>query len=414
MQGNTAKKKILFVITKGNFGGAQRYVYDLATSLSKDKFEAVVACGPAFAKATAGKAINSLSEMLKEKNIRTIVLENSEREINIKNDFKTFRNLIRIIKSEKPDAIHLNSSKIGLLGALVVLYLKIFQSFNLSIPKSIFTAHGWAFNEKQRSYLFRIMAYISQYLTVLICNTTIAVSEKAKRDIAFLPFIKNKIKVVYNGISNFKTLSKKEARVFISRQETPSTDSTNSLKSSSEQAKKTVVFSTSELHKNKGIDVALKALSLLPKETREKIIYSIAGSGEEKENLEKLISDLGIKKMVRFLGFVPDAKKLLSGTDIFLLPSRTEAFPYSLLEAGATGVPTIATSVGGIPEVIHDMQNGILIHPQNPKEIAEAILYLLDHKDKQKEFGSEIKKTISNFFSLEKMLSETISIYSPS
>jgi glycosyltransferase involved in cell wall biosynthesis len=108
---------------------------------------------------------------------------------------------------------------------------------------------------------------------------------------------------------------------------------------------------------------------------------------------------------------MPEAKKLLSGSDIFLLPSRTEAFPYVILEAGMAGLPIIATNVGGIPEVIHDMQNGILVHPRNSKEIAEAILYLLDHPKKQKEFGAEIHKTISNFFSLEKMLKETITLY---
>ena len=137
----------------------------------------------------------------------------------------------------------------------------------------------------------------------------------------------------------------------------------------------------------------------------------MAGDGEEKENLNKLVFELGIENIVRFLGFVPDAKKLLSGADIFLLPSRTEAFPYSILEAGMAGLPVIATSVGGVSEMIHDMQNGILVHPQNPKEMAEAILYILDHEENRKEFGHEIKKTITNFFSLEKMLSETIKIY---
>ena len=120
---------------------------------------------------------------------------------------------------------------------------------------------------------------------------------------------------------------------------------------------------------------------------------------------------MGISDIVKFLGFVPDAKKYLGGADIFLLPSRNEAFPYVILEAGAIGLPIIATSVGGVPEIINDMQNGILVHPKNPREIAEAIMYLLDHKEKQKEFGDEIKKTVMTFFSLERMLLETIGIY---
>ena len=381
------KKKILYVITKGNFGGAQRYVYDLATSLPKDKFEVLVACGT--------KEGSILMQKLLVKGIKTIALENSEREINIKKDFKTFRELIRIIKEEKPNIVHLNSSKIGLLGSLTILYLKIFQSFNHSILKCIFTSHGWAFNEQNRSAFSKIIFYLGHYLTVLICDKTIAVSEKTKRDISFLPFIENKISVIHNGINDFDIMPIDEAHLILA----------------SKENEKIILFSLSELHNNKGIDIALKAISLLPKDVRDKIIYTVAGDGEERENLEKFISNLGISGSIRFLGFVPDAKKLLFGADIFLLPSRTENLPYAILEAGAAELPIIATSVGGIPEVIRDMQNGILIHPRNPKEIAEAILYLLDHPEKQKEFGDEVKKTISNFFSLEKMLKETEKIY---
>src|SRR3989344_950530 len=118
------RKKILFCVTKGNFGGAQKYVYDLATNLSKAAFDIVVACG--------NKDGNALPQKLVEQNIRTIALENSEREINLKNDFKTFGELIKIIKEEKPDIVHLNSSKIGLLGSLAILYLRILNLFRAS------------------------------------------------------------------------------------------------------------------------------------------------------------------------------------------------------------------------------------------------------------------------------------------
>jgi len=370
------KRKILYVITKGNFGGAQRYVYDLATNLPENKFEVTVACGEG----------EILKKKLREKNIKVIELKSSQRDINISKDIKTFFEIKKIIKQERPDILHLNSSKIGGLGALAGRLA--------GVPKIIFTGHGWAFNET-RGVLSRIIILFLHWLTILLCHITIAVSEKAKRDVGWLPFIKSRVKVVYNGIEKFEALPKKEARIILA----------------SKDSGKIIIFSISELHKNKGVDVALKALSLLPKEIKEKIIYSVAGGGEEKENLERLASELEILDTVRFLGFVSDAKKLLFGADMFLFPSRTEAFPYAPLEAGLAGLPIIATSVGGVPEVIHDMQNGILIHPQNPKEIAEAILYLLDHPEKQKEFGGEIRKTVVNFFSLDKMLEETIKLY---
>jgi len=173
----------------------------------------------------------------------------------------------------------------------------------------------------------------------------------------------------------------------------------------------TTIFSLAELHPSKGLDIALRGIALLPEAIRHELVYYIAGNGESKEQLEKLAEDLGIKNIVHFLGFVDDAKKLLHEGDIFLLPSRNENLPFAILEAGMAGLSIIATSVGGVPEIINDMQNGILVHPKNPREIAEAIMYLLDHKEKQKEFGDEIKKTVMTFFSLERMLLETIGIY---
>lgn len=380
------RKKILFLITKGNFGGAQRYVYDLATHLPKEQFEAVVACGT--------KEGTTLIQKLSEKNIRTIGLETSEREINLKNDLTTVKEIIKLIKTEQPHILHLNSSKIGLLGALAVLFLKLrAPSFKL---KAIFTSHGWAFNEQHRSALSKIIFYVAHYFTVIVCDKTIAVSEKTKRDIAWLPFIKNKIKVVHNGIEKFKTLTKKDCAEILKK----------------EDKDQKIILTIAELHPNKGIDVALRGLALLPEKVKEKIIYYVAGSGEEKDKLEKLTVNLGLNKFVHFLGFVENAKSILPGADIVLVPSRTENLPFAVLEPGLYGLPIIATSVGGIPEIIKDMRNGILVHPRNPKEIAEAIIYMLHHKERTKEFGVEIKNTVTNFFSFEKMLEETINVYS--
>ena len=261
--------------------------------------------------------------------------------------------------------------------------------------RALFTSHGWAFYESKRSSISKLIYYIAHYITVLLCSKTIAVSDKTKKDIAWLPFIKNKIEVIHNGIKEFETLPREKSRKILS----PNNQN------------KTILFSLSELHENKGLDTALRGLAKLPKETKEKIVYSIAGSGDEKENLENLAKELGIKEIINLLGFVPDAKKLLSGADIFIFPSRNENLPFAILEAGLKGLPIITTSVGGIPEVITDMKSGILVHPNNPREITEAILYALDHPEKQKEFGLEVKKTVSENFSLEKMLEETIKQY---
>lgn len=371
------KKKILFAITKGNFGGAQRYVFDLATSLPQDQFEVLVTCGEG----------ELLKNKLREKNIKVIDLKSSQRDINTKKDIGTFLEIRRIILEEKPDVLHLNSSKIGGVGALAGRLC--------GVKKIIFTSHGWAFNEN-RGLLSKYLILFLHWLTIMLSHTTITVSHKAKRDIVWLPFIKNKIKVVHNGISDFETIERNEARKIL-------TDENN-------QNKK-IIFSLAELHNNKGIDIALKAISMLPQEIKNDLLFCVAGEGEEEENLINLIKKLELENSVILLGYIENGKKLLVGADIFLLSSRTEAFPYVILEAGIKSLPIISTCVGGIPEIIQNMENGILVHPKNPKEIAEAISYLREHPDYEEKFKKEIKKTITNFFSLDKMLDETIRIY---
>lgn len=369
-------KKILFMVTKGNFGGAQRYVFDLATNLPKDQFESVVACGEG----------TSLRNKLKEKNIRVVELLSSQRDINIIKDIKAFFEIKKIIDQERPDILHVNSSKAGGLGALAGRLA--------GVPKIIFTAHGWAFNEN-RSSLSKFIILCLHWITILLSHSTIAVSRKTKRDIGSMPFVEHKIKVVHNGLEHFDLLPRAEAEQILVKK----------------NDKQVVFFTLSELHWNKGLDTALQGIAELPSEIKEKIIYYIAGSGEERERLENLVEKLGIKDSVCFLGFVDDAKKLLSGADVFLFPSRNENLPFAILEAGYAGLPIIATSVGGIPEIIKDMQNGILIHKDNKKEVLEAITHLLNHPEKQKEFGEEIRKTVSTFFTLDKMVQETVRVY---
>lgn len=371
------KKKILFAITKGNFGGAQKYVFDLATNIDKEKYEVVVACGGG----------DALKNKLQGKNIKVIELESSQRDVSFKKDFKLYKEIRRIILQEKPDILHLNSSKIGGVGALA--------GRMCGVKKIIFTGHGWAFNEN-RNLISKFIILFLHWITIILSHTTIAVSKKAKKDIDWLPFIKNKIKVVYNGIENFETISREDSRKILCKENCDH---------------KTIIYTIGELHKNKGIDIAIKGLSMLPENIKNEIVYSIAGDGEEKENLITQVNDLNLGKTVHFLGYTENAKKLLNGADLFLLPSRTEAFPYVILEAGIIGLPIISSSVGGIPEVIDSMENGILIHSKNPKEIAEAIIYAWNQKDKQKKFSEEIKKTVMNSFSLDKMLRETTELY---
>src|SRR3989338_8949864 len=133
MPTNNKKKKILYVITKSNWGGAQNYVHSLATNLSEN-YETVVAHG--------GDGL--MCKKLDQSKIKRIRIKTLDRDVKIWNELKVLKKLIGIFKEEGPDIVHLNSSKIGGLGALAGRIA--------GIEKIIFTAHGFAFNE-DRGYL---------------------------------------------------------------------------------------------------------------------------------------------------------------------------------------------------------------------------------------------------------------------
>ena len=175
MKENT-KKKIIYCITKANWGGAQKYVYDLATSVDPDLYNVLVLVG----------GDGSLVNKLKDRGIKVIILKSLARDVSFIKDIMSFFRLLKIFHQEKPDIIHLNSSKMGLIGSLAGRILRI--------PKIIFTGHGWAFNE-DRSIFQKKIIYFLHKLTIHLAHTVIAVSEQTKNQIT-----KNKVckKIVVN------------------------------------------------------------------------------------------------------------------------------------------------------------------------------------------------------------------------
>src|SRR3989344_542220 len=183
------RKKILFVITKSNFGGAQRYCFDLATHLPKSEFEVkVVYGGTGEADAKRG----ALSINLQEKGIDGIFLQSFMRDVSFLKDARAFFELLTVFRREYPDIVHLNSSKAGGIGALAARSARV--------PKIIFTVHGWPFLE-DRSPLAKALIWIASLCTVLLCHKVICISEYDLRIAKQMPFIGERAVRIYNGIA---------------------------------------------------------------------------------------------------------------------------------------------------------------------------------------------------------------------
>jgi glycosyltransferase involved in cell wall biosynthesis len=130
----------------------------------------------------------------------------------------------------------------------------------------------------------------------------------------------------------------------------------------------------SNLRPIKGIDVLIRAVSLLPRDIR----LAVAGDGGERGKLEALARELGVAERTHWLGPVREVPELLRCFDLAVLPSRGEGFPNAVLEYLATGVPVVATAVGGVPEALDRGGCGVLVPPGDPRALAAGVAGLLD------------------------------------
>lgn len=377
------KIKILYCITKGNWGGAQKYVYDLATALPPDLYEVTVLLG----------SDGGLSQKLQAKGVRILIPGDISRDISLIKDFLTVLKLIKIFRRERPDIVHLNSSKMGLLGSIAGRLARV--------PKIIFTGHGWAFNE-DRGKLQKKIIYALHLFTIALSHCTIAVSKHTKNQILKNNFYSHKITVIRNGLDETDFYDQNTAREKI-------------LEKLGQGVSGRLWLGTiAELHKNKGLKYLIEAIHLLETGTDDRATIPaliIIGDGERKEKLEQRISRYGLQDLVFLAGRIEGAERYLKAFDIFALTSITEALPYAVLEAGQAGLPIVASGVGGISEIIDDMENGILVRPKEPEEIQKAIDFLLHEPQKALTFGQKIRQKISTNFSKEEMVQKTLALY---
>lgn len=369
--------KILYLITKGNWGGAQRYVYELSTSLS-ERHDVSVITGPGI-----------LGEKLTQAGIKTEIISELKRDVDASSDFSTFVFLLKYLKTHKPDLVHLNSSKIGALGSLAAKLVS-------RKTKIVFTSHGWAFNE-DRPFWQKELIRLIHLISVLLSDKTIAVSKSLIRP--YSTFAKYFIHIPL-GIETKSFLSVEGARTELLQK-------VHLRQSDLNERNPLWIGTIGELHKNKGHTFLIKSLA----KVSFPFIAFIIGEGEEREHLTKLIKTHNLERKVFLVGAIPEAYTLLKGLDLFVLPSTTESFGYVVLEAGMAQRPVIASQVGGLPEIITQLEDGLLTKPRDVRDLTRALEYLHEDKNKRQEMARNLREKVLRDYSKSTMISNTEKVY---
>lgn len=381
-----ATRKVLYVITKSNWGGAQRYVYDLATSLDRDQFEPVVALGGT---GQAGAKPGRLMQDLAARGVRTRVIEHFMRDMSLAADLAAFLELFRVVLNERPEVLHVTSSKAGGLGVLVGRLARV--------PRVIFTSHGLAYDESWRPSWQRILIKLATYLTVLLSTNTILITRDTHARLSSLPFLARKVALVHNGIPAPTYLDRTAARTTL----LPKVSAEGTY----------WIGTIAEYHPNKNLDALIEAFAPLA-ERYPQLVLVLIGEGEERPALEKRARQLNIEDRVHLVGSVPDAARYLLALDLFCLPSRKEGLPYVLLEAGYARLPVIASALPGLRDVIMNDVTGYLVG-RDVTELTRALERAIGDPEAATRVGNALYEHVSSNFSLEQMCDLTTRLYSP-
>jgi glycosyltransferase involved in cell wall biosynthesis len=344
--------KILQVITLSELGGAQSVLIELANNLANLGHDVTVISNP-----------NGAMWDLFDKKIKTIKCQYFKREISPLNDLKSILFLSKIIKQNNYSAIHLHSSKAGVWGRLA--------GFKIS-NRIIYTVHGFDTIIKANKIfliLEKILAKRAKYLIPVSMYDEINLKKY---------HIKN-IKMIYNGIKDILSESDYIKNPFV-------------LHRNKEDK---VIVTIARLQKPKNIKLFLDVARKLGS-----IGYAFYWIG----NQEKVYD---VPYNTFFLGSIPNAKYYLKFADLFVLFSNYEGLPISIIEAFASGIPVVASKVGGIPEMING-ENGIAVD-NNTDDAIKAILKLT--RDNNKKARDASRDTYLQKFTIENMVSGYLEIY---
>ncbi|PIR12675.1 hypothetical protein COV49_04605 [Candidatus Falkowbacteria bacterium CG11_big_fil_rev_8_21_14_0_20_39_10] len=401
------KKTILYLITQSELGGAQRYCFDLAKNL-KNEFNIIVASGlPRRSLELFGTKAGEqgdkgeLGKILEKENIKFYFLKNLKRSISPVNDFLALIQIIKLIKTAKPDIIHLNSSKISILGSLSSAFIRIFAIRNIRIHSRIsiiYTAHGWVFNEPLSLWKKFFYKYAEKF-TSPFKDKIICVSEYDRQTA-----IENKIApakkliTIHNGLAPINFLPRNEARAKL--------NSKFKIQNS-----KLIIGSIGNLYKTKGFEYLIGATKILISNIQSPISFVVIGEGQERKNLKKLIKKYKLENNFILAGSIDNAARLLSGFDIYVCSSVKEGLSYTLIEAMLSGLPIVATNVGGNPELIVDKKTGLLAKAVDPEDLAQKIKTLIENTSLQQDLSAQARHKAVEEFSLKKMVEKTKEVY---
>jgi glycosyltransferase involved in cell wall biosynthesis len=350
------RPQLLILITLSELGGAQTAVALLLPGLV-DRFEVTL----------AAQGSGPLRDAAEAAGVPYVELEHVRRPIHPWQDALALVELVRLCRRLRPDIVHAHSSKVGVLGRVAAWLARV--------PVRVFTVHGWSFAAYD-GLAGRLYLWIERLMRPLTTAVVCVADATRRQGLAARACDPSRAVVIHNAV---------DAASFCERAETPGPCR---------------IVSVGRFAYPKDFATLLAALELVDGEWRA----SLVGDGPDRAAVEG-------STLVELPGPRRDVADLLARSDIFVLSSRSEGFPVSILEAMAAGLPVVATDVGGVAEAVVAGETGFLVPPGDPRALAEALGRLVAEPRLRRRFGEAGRDRALRLFDASRYRAAHLDLY---
>lgn len=398
--------KILRIIARLNVGGPARHVVWLTKILQDDEFQSVLIAG------SIPDGEDDMGYFATQNHVNPIYVDELSRELSLR-DFSAIRRIYSQIKSYEPDIVHTHTAKAGTLGRLAAFGYKWFtwRTF-VGKPrrvKIVHTFHGHIFHSYYGKLKTRIYLTIEQLLAKFATDKIVVISQQQRKEInqRFCVGKDRQFHIIPLGI-DFEQFPK-------------TADAKRKLRDEINAGNDEIIVGlVGRLTEIKNVSLLLTAAALdWPSDVKPRFV--IVGDGHLRESLEGQSRTLGLHDRVTFLGHRSDILDLIAEMDILALSSLNEGTPLSLIEAMASGVPVIATRVGGVIDLLGEIdekhngfdvcQRGIMVESGNAQSLCDGLVFLAQNKTLSKTLSQRGKKFVLSEYSIDRLTSDMRSLY---
>jgi glycosyltransferase involved in cell wall biosynthesis len=339
----------MHVITRLNTGGATVHVVELSSALQNAGFDCLLVAGE------VGPTEQDMRHLATDRGLRVTNVPGLGREISLRSDLVALARLYRLMRRERPHIVHTHLAKAGFVARLAARLARV--------PVVLHSSHGTIFQgyfSPSKARLFLLLERLGGRVSTRIVTS----SESLRDDLVRLGIApSDRITVIPYGFEFDAQMTDRRPGTFRDSLGIP--------------RDVPLVGSVGRLVPIKNIQLLLEAVAL----TRQKgsdVRVVVVGDGELREELEARAQDLGLGEAVIFAGWQPSLADTYADLDAVVLSSNNEGTPISLIEAMAAGCPVVATTVGGVVDLITDGVTGRLVPASDPERMSDAILAVFD------------------------------------